>query len=135
MKCQKRRTKSREARTSLHLHLYSGKLNIIIALGKTFPEAIYGKEILVHSCQGRLIIRSAFLLHVAICMPVVELTVWSGITLENKKRVVEGITRILEEIGIPRDATTVIIREEPKDNWATGGKIHSELFTNRGRQP
>ncbi len=68
-------------------------------------------------------------------MPVVELTVWSGITLENKKKVVEGITRVLEEVGIPRDATTVIIREEPKDNWATGGKIHSELFMNRGRQP
>ena len=41
-------------------------------------------------------------------MPVVELTVWSGMTLENKKKVAEGITRVLEEVGIPRDATTII---------------------------
>ena len=54
-------------------------------------------------------------------MPVVQLTVWSGMSLENKKKVVEGVTRVLEEVGIPRDATTVIISEEPKENWATGG--------------
>ncbi len=65
-------------------------------------------------------------------MPIVELYVWSGMTLENKKKVVEGITRVLEEVGIPRDATTVVIREEPKENWATGGKLHSERFTNLG---
>lgn len=71
----------------------------------------------------------------AIQVPIVELTIWSGMTLENKKKVVEGITQVLEEIGIPREATTVIICEEPKENWATGGKLHSEKFANRGPQP
>ena len=70
----------------------------------------------------------------AICMPVVELIVWSGMTLENKKKVVEG-TKVIEEVGISRDATTIIFYEEPKENWATGGKLHSERFTNRGPQP
>jgi hypothetical protein len=41
----------------------------------------------------------------AICVPVVELIVWSGMTLENKKKVVEGITRVLEEVGIPSRVT------------------------------
>jgi 4-oxalocrotonate tautomerase len=69
-------------------------------------------------------------------VPVVELTIWSGMILENKKKVVEGITRVLEEVGIPRDAITVVIREEPKENWASGGKLHSERFTNQGpRKP
>jgi 4-oxalocrotonate tautomerase len=79
-----------------------------------------------------LITCDAFLLLEAIHVPIVQLNVWSGMTLENKKKVVEGITRVLEEVGIPREATTVIICEEPKENWATGGKLHSERFTNRG---
>lgn len=50
---------------------------------------------------------------------------------ENKKKVVEGITRVLEELGIPREAVTVIIYETPKTNWATGGQLHSEKYANR----
>jgi 4-oxalocrotonate tautomerase len=68
-------------------------------------------------------------------LPVVQVNVWSGISLENKKKVVEGITRVLEEIGVPQEAVTVIISEEPKENWASGGKLHSEKFPNRGPKP
>ena len=68
-------------------------------------------------------------------MPFVQIHVWSGMTSENKKKVVEGITRVLEEIGIPKEATTVIICEEPKENWATAGKLHSERFANQGPRP
>ena len=67
-------------------------------------------------------------------LPVVQVNVWSGISLENKK-VDEGITRVLEEIGVPREVVTVIISEEPKENWASGGKLHSEKFPNRGPKP
>jgi 4-oxalocrotonate tautomerase len=67
-------------------------------------------------------------------VPVVQVNVWSGMSLENKKKVVEGITRILEGIGVPREAVTVIICEEPKENWASGGKLHSERFSNLGPQ-
>jgi len=63
-------------------------------------------------------------------LPVVQVNVWSGISLENKKKIVEGITKVLEDIGIPTQAITVIICEEPKENWATGGKLHSEAFAN-----
>jgi 4-oxalocrotonate tautomerase len=59
-------------------------------------------------------------------MPIVQVTVWEGITLENKKKLVEGITKVMENIGIPSQATTIVIYEEPKENWATGGKLHSE---------
>jgi len=64
-------------------------------------------------------------------MPVVEVTVWEGISMENKKKTVEGITKIFEEMGIPKDAVTVIIHEEPKTNWATGGRLHSEMRIGR----
>ena len=63
-------------------------------------------------------------------MPVVQVFVWSGITKENKKKMVEGMTNVLEELGIPRDAITIIIYEVPKSDWASGGQLHSEKFGN-----
>ena len=63
-------------------------------------------------------------------MPVVQIIVWSGITKENKKKMVEGMTKVLEELGSPRDAITIIIYEVPKSNWASGGQLHSEKFGN-----
>jgi 4-oxalocrotonate tautomerase len=71
----------------------------------------------------------------AIDLPVVQVNVWSGMSLENKKKIVEGFTRVLEEIGIPREAVTIVICEEPKENWASGGKLHSEKFANLGPRP
>jgi 4-oxalocrotonate tautomerase len=61
-------------------------------------------------------------------LPVVQVSVWAGMSEENKKKVVEGMTRVLMDLGIPRDAVTVIIYEAPKANWATGGQLHSEKY-------
>jgi 4-oxalocrotonate tautomerase len=52
-------------------------------------------------------------------------------SIENKKKIVEGMTRVLEELGIPREAVTIIIYEASKTNWATGGQLHSEKYTDR----
>ncbi|MGD6852711.1 MAG: tautomerase family protein [Candidatus Bathyarchaeia archaeon] len=59
-------------------------------------------------------------------MPFVEVKVWTGITPENKKKIVEGITKVFDDIGIPSQATTILIHESPRENWATAGKLHSE---------
>jgi len=64
-------------------------------------------------------------------MPVVQVSVWAGMSLENKRRMVEGITKVLEEMGIPREAVNIIIYEAPKTDWATGGQLHSERYANR----
>jgi len=45
---------------------------------------------------------------------------------ESKRRIVEGITKVFEEIGIPKEAVEIIIYETPKTNWATGGQLHSD---------
>ncbi len=44
----------------------------------------------------------------------------------NKREVVEGITKVFGEMGIPSQATTIVIVEVPRENWATAGKLHSE---------
>ena len=61
-------------------------------------------------------------------MPVVQVSVWAGISEENKKKMVEGITKVIEELGVPREAITIIIEEISKTNWASGGRLHSEKF-------
>ena len=61
-------------------------------------------------------------------MPVVQISVWAGISQENKKKMVEGITKVIEELGVPREAITIIIEEIQKTNWASGGRLHSEKF-------
>jgi 4-oxalocrotonate tautomerase len=64
-------------------------------------------------------------------LPVVQVSVWSGISEENKKKIVEGITKVIEATGVPREAITIIIHEVPKNDWASGGQMHSEKFANR----
>jgi len=59
-------------------------------------------------------------------MPIVQVSVWEGITSENKKKAVEGITKVFEDMGVPKEAVHVVIYEAPKSNWATGGVLHSE---------
>ena len=63
-------------------------------------------------------------------LPLVQVSAWTGIREDAKKKVAEGMTKVLEELGIPKDAVTVIIYEIPKTNWATGGKLHSENDVN-----
>jgi len=41
-----------------------------------------------------------------VCMPIVQVSVWEGITPENKKKTVEGITKVLEDLGVPKEAVT-----------------------------
>jgi len=57
---------------------------------------------------------------------VVQVSVWAGMSKESKRKIVEGITKVFEDIGIPKEAVEIIIYETPKTNWATGGQLHSE---------
>jgi 4-oxalocrotonate tautomerase len=59
-------------------------------------------------------------------MPIVQVSVWEGMSPQNKRKVVVGITRVFEELGVPKEAVEIVIYEAPKTNWATGGQLHSE---------
>lgn len=59
-------------------------------------------------------------------MPVVTVEWWEGRTVAKKKQLVEGITSVMAEIGIPPEAVQIIIKDNSRDNWATGGKLASE---------
>jgi len=59
-------------------------------------------------------------------MPIVTVEMWEGRTVEQKKKLVEGITSVLTNMGVPLEAVHIIIKDNPKHNWASGGKLASE---------
>ena len=60
-------------------------------------------------------------------MPVVIVEMWEGRTVEQKKRLVEGVTSaITTALDISPDAVQIIIIDIPEHNLATAGKLASE---------
>ena len=59
-------------------------------------------------------------------MPVVIVEMWEGRTVEQKKQLVEGITSSFARINTPPEAVQVILKDNPKQNWGSGGKLASE---------
>lgn len=59
-------------------------------------------------------------------MPVVIVEMWEGRNVEQKKKLVEGITSAFENIGTPPEHLHIIMKDNPKSNWAIAGKLCSE---------
>ncbi len=60
-------------------------------------------------------------------MPSYHVEMLEGRTVEQKKKLVEAITRVTVEIlGGAADSVDVIITDIKRENWATGGKLWSE---------
>ena len=60
-------------------------------------------------------------------MPYVNVKVAGNLTKEQKKKIVEGITKVLEEVANkPPEATYIVIEEVDRDNWGKGGKLLSD---------
>ena len=50
-----------------------------------------------------------------------------GRTIEQKKKLVEAITRVtVEVLGGAADSVDILITDVKRENWATGGKLWSE---------
>ena len=59
-------------------------------------------------------------------MPVVIIEMWEGRSVSQKKQLVAGITSVITDMGVPPEAVHIIIKDNPKHNWATAGKLASE---------
>ncbi|MGH6880522.1 MULTISPECIES: 2-hydroxymuconate tautomerase [Hypericibacter] len=60
-------------------------------------------------------------------MPVVQVHLKAGRTVEQKRQLVERITDSLVEIaGANRERVHVIIDEVPGDNWGRAGRLLSD---------
>jgi 4-oxalocrotonate tautomerase len=60
-------------------------------------------------------------------MPVVTVQLYEGRSVEQKKALVEAITRALVEIAkTTPDQCNVIFQDIPRHNWGQNGKLASE---------
>ena len=60
-------------------------------------------------------------------MPTYHVEMMEGRTLDQKKKLVEAITRVSVEIlGGVADSVDIIITDIKRENWSTGGKLWSE---------
>ncbi len=60
-------------------------------------------------------------------MPYVNVKVAGKLTKDQKRRIVEGVTKLLEEVaGKPPSATYVVIEEVDRENWGKGGELLSD---------
>lgn len=61
-------------------------------------------------------------------MPYVNIKVTQeGVTAEEKKRLIEGVTQLLVDVLNKNPETTVVVIDEiPMDNWGIGGKSVTE---------
>ncbi len=61
-------------------------------------------------------------------MPVVHVFWWAGREVSLKEKVIKGITKAFEDVGVPASAVTIIIHDIPKENWGSGGEQASKKF-------
>jgi 4-oxalocrotonate tautomerase len=60
-------------------------------------------------------------------MPHVQITMLTGRTLEQKRRVVSRITDILcEEFAVKPEAVSITLIEVPRENYARGGVLKAD---------
>ena len=59
-------------------------------------------------------------------MPVITVEMWRGRTIDQKKQLAVDITGAFEKIGVPRNAVTIVFKDNPRCNWAQGGELASE---------
>ncbi|WP_120971850.1 4-oxalocrotonate tautomerase [Comamonas sp. lk] len=60
-------------------------------------------------------------------MPTYHIELFEGRSLEQKRKLVEEVTRITTEVlGSAPESVDIIITDVKRENWATGGKLWSE---------
>ena len=62
-------------------------------------------------------------------MPVLRVSLWTGRTKDQKAKLVKALTDTMVDVAkVPPESVLIQIEELPKENWASGGVLHSELF-------
>lgn len=61
-------------------------------------------------------------------MPIVHVNFWEGVGQEKVKALIQNITKVIADLGVPAQAVEVIVHEIPKTHWGIGGEPASEKF-------
>jgi 4-oxalocrotonate tautomerase family enzyme len=55
-------------------------------------------------------------------MPVVTINTWKGKSVEQKGKLMIGIAKAFQDIGVDPAGLTIIIHDIPKYNWGSRGE-------------
>ena len=62
-------------------------------------------------------------------MPIIRIEMWEGRTLEQKRELVEVLTRETARIADSKpESIYVVIEDVKKENWGAGGKLSSDKY-------
>jgi len=62
-------------------------------------------------------------------MPILRVSLWSGRSKEQKAELAKALTDTMVQVAkVSAQSVTIQFEDLPKENWATGGKLHTELF-------
>lgn len=61
-------------------------------------------------------------------MPVVQVNMWEGRTVEQKEKLIKAITKAFRVIDVKPEQLEIIIHDIPKSNWGTRGEQSSKIF-------
>jgi len=62
-------------------------------------------------------------------MPIVKVEMWPGRTHAQKAELARLITEAMVDVAhATPEATTVVFQDVPKENWAIGGVLASEIY-------
>jgi len=65
-------------------------------------------------------------------MPVIRVEMWAGRTTEQKRELVEVLSRETARItGCDLASVYVIIKDVKKENWGAGGQLCSDKYPNQ----
>lgn len=65
-------------------------------------------------------------------MPLIRVSLWTGRTRQQKAELAKALTDTMVQVAkVPAQAVTIQFEEMPKENWATGGQLHSVLFKDK----
>jgi 4-oxalocrotonate tautomerase len=62
-------------------------------------------------------------------MAVVTIKIAKGRTINQKRNLVKSLTdSVVSSLDIPSEWITVLIEEFDRENWSSGGELHSDKF-------
>jgi len=62
-------------------------------------------------------------------MPVISVRLAKGRSIDSKRAAAKAITdAAVETLGVRREWVTVLFEEFDRENWSSGGELHSDRF-------
>jgi 4-oxalocrotonate tautomerase len=62
-------------------------------------------------------------------MPIVSIKIAKGRPVEMKRKLVESVTQAVSaSLDLKPELISVLIEEFERENWATGGELHSDKY-------